>query len=251
MQTNGENGSNPESTILGDCFGFVNNYFNNTEADLANINVDDNESTSNYSKHASVLPEYSNSFHQVTFVAPNYDDEPPLLDELEIYPHKIISRSLQMLNPLHHSALTCEQFMADLDLMGPVLFFLLYGFNLFLAGKPLAFGYVYGFSMISVFGMYLLLKLICRHPYENFISIFAVANALGYGISPILLLSMLGVFVNLNTMFGYLLAAVSIALSSLGASRMLCLMTLQLELMILIAYPTVLIYSAFALLTIF
>lgn len=154
-------------------------------------------------------------------------------------------------NSPFHTVSTDEKFLADVDVTGPILFSLMYGCSLFLARKSVGFGYVYGFSMISVLGMYLLLKIMCCNPHGDFITLTGIASALGYGISPVLCLSILSIFINFNTIIGYLLAAVSIGFATLGASRMMCWMTLQKDLYILIAYPTALIYTAFSLLTLF
>ncbi|KAJ8940943.1 hypothetical protein NQ318_010144 [Aromia moschata] len=66
-------------------------------------------------------------------------DEPPLLEELEIYPDRILEKVLAALNPLrgHSLADDAEYLTKESDLAGPISFCLLLAVALFLAGKTL------------------------------------------------------------------------------------------------------------------
>ncbi|XP_063707312.1 protein YIPF5 homolog [Culicoides brevitarsis] len=179
-------------------------------------------------------------------------DEAPLLDELEIYPTRILEKSLAVLNPFHAKGLADdpEYLFKETDLAGPIAFCLCLAACLFLSGNKAQFGYIYGLSIISVIVMYFLISLMC-YTQENHVTLSAVASILGYSILPIVWLSILGVFVSLNSSFGIVLAIVAIVLSTTASSRIFCLMTGDANQRFLIAYPCGLVYVIFALLVLF
>lgn len=183
---------------------------------------------------------------------PNDFDEPPLLDELEIYPQRIIDKSLAVLNPFHKQGLvdSPEYFFKETDLAGPLAFCLTLAACLFVSGNKAQFGYIYGLSIISVVVMYVLITLMCNTT-ENYVTISAVASILGYSILPIVWLSIIGVFFALNSSFGIALAACAIFLATMSCSRIFCIMTGDPHQRYLIAYPCALVYIIFTLLVLF
>ncbi|KAK3930919.1 CCR4-NOT transcription complex subunit 6 [Frankliniella fusca] len=120
-----------------------------------------------------------------------FDDEPPLLEELGIDPDRIIAKTLAVLNPFHGQAVTDDAnfLLQDADLAGPVLFCLLLGACLLLSGGKVPFGYIYGLAMISCIVMYGLLNLMTTNVS---ISLSSVASVLGYCLLPVVGLSGLG-----------------------------------------------------------
>lgn len=183
---------------------------------------------------------------------PNEFDEPPLLDELEIYPQRIMEKSLAVLNPFHAQGLVDnpEYFFKETDLAGPILFCLTLAACLFVSGSKSQFGYIYGLCVISVIVMYILIALMCNST-ENYVTITAVASILGYSILPIVWLSIVGVFFALNSTFGIVLAACAIFLATMSCSRIFCIMTGDPHQRYLIAYPCALVYIIFTLLVLF
>lgn len=183
---------------------------------------------------------------------PNEFDEPPLLDELEIYPQRIIEKSLAVLNPFHKQGLvdSPEYFFKETDLAGPIAFCLTLAACLFLSGSKAQFGYIYGLCIISVVVMYVLITLMCNTT-ENYVTISAVASILGYSILPIVWLSIIGVFFALNSSFGIALAACAIFLATMSCSRVFCIMTGDPHQRYLVAYPCALVYIIFTLLVLF
>ena len=185
-----------------------------------------------------------------------FEDEPPLLEELEIYPTRIIEKSLAVLNPFHTKGLAddAEYLFRDTDLAGPIAFYLALAFCLFLSdtGRDM-FGYVYGLSLITVVFMYVLMKLMCTtvNESQNYITLSSVASILGYSILPIVWLSIPGIFFSLNNKIGIILASSAVLLSTTAASRIFCLMTGDQNQRFLIAYPCALVYIIFALLVLF
>lgn len=179
-----------------------------------------------------------------------------MLEELEIYPTRIIQKSLAVLNPFHVKGLAddAEYLFRETDLAGPVAFYLALAFCLFLSdtGRDM-FGYVYGLSVITVIFMYILMKLMSTtlNESQNYITLSSVASILGYSILPVVWLSVPGIFFSLNNKFGIMLAGAAVLLSTTAASRIFCLMTGDQNQRYLIAYPCGLIYIIFALLVLF
>ncbi|CAO1379189.1 unnamed protein product [Diamesa hyperborea] len=186
---------------------------------------------------------------------PSEFDEPPLLDELEIYPTRIFEKSLAVLNPFHNKGIVndAEYLFKENDLAGPIAFCLALAICLFLSGNKAQFGYIYGLSLITVVVMWILIKLMATPSTnnENFVTITSVASILGYSILPIVWLSVLGIFLTLNTKLGIVLAGISVFLSTAAASRIFCLMTGDQHQRYLIAYPCSLVYVIFVLLVLF
>lgn len=209
--------------------------------------LDSNENWFNFTVRNSLSPRDST----LQLKLAEYANEPPLLEELEIYPDLIQEKAVTIFNPFASSELAFEHFLADIDLYGPLFFCFSFGACLFLAGKVFIFSHVYGLSMISVFGMYGLLKLMCFGHQDQLITVKGVASALGYGLLHLVWFSFIGIFMHLNTFNGFCFATFAIVLATFGASRILCIMSNQLNNSALIAYPTAMIYTLFAFLVTF
>jgi hypothetical protein len=185
---------------------------------------------------------------------PTEFDEPPLLEELEIFPERILQKSLAVLNPFHSKGLAddADYLFKENDLAGPIAFCLALAVCLFLSGSKIQFGYIYGLSMISVIMMYILMQLmVTSTSTENYITVSSVASILGYSILPIVWLSILGIFIALNTKLGMILAGLAVFLATAAASRIFCLMTGDQNQRFLLAYPCCLVYLIFVLLVLF
>ncbi|KAJ8973247.1 hypothetical protein NQ317_019522 [Molorchus minor] len=178
-------------------------------------------------------------------------DEPPLLEELEIYPDRILEKVLAVLNPLrgHSLADDAEYLTKESDLVGPICFCLLLALALFLAAKNAHFGYIYGISMISSILMYCLLSLMSSA--TNTFTLSTVGSILGYCLIPIVGLSFIGVFFRLSGPIGLVLAIITVMWSSISASRLFVAVSGDKEQQPLIAYPCILVYGVFTLLVVF
>lgn len=200
---------------------------------------------------------YSVGFHMNVNVNVDEENEPPLLEELEIYPEQIVEKALIMINPFGSDEFSMGRFLMDVDLSGPLFFCFVFGSFLFLAGKVLIFGHMYGMMMFSVGGLYGLLLMMSSAYQTNYITIKGVASALGYGMQHLIWLSFIGIFMRLDTFTGAILAMTAIALATCGTSRVLNLMLSQSQnktinwYNALIAYPTAMIYTLFVFLVIF
>jgi len=177
------------------------------------------------------------------FQTTSFEDEPPLLEELGINFDHIRTKSLSVLNPLKKMD---SHIMDDTDLAGPLFFALMLGVFLLLSGK-VHFGYIYGMGALGCIATYLVLNLMS----EQGIDIYRVISVLGYCLLPMVLLGFLSLIVPLNGVTGFVLAAVSIAWCTHSAALMFVKVLSLVEQRMLIAYPIGLLYTCFALLTVF
>jgi len=181
----------------------------------------------------------------------DYDNEPPLLEELGVnFPH-IYSKSKAVLFPYgkHAKSLDSGLIENDADLAGPLAFALGLGGELLLSGK-LHFGYVYGFGVSGCLAMTLLLNLL--NP-NGAVSAWTVVSILGYALLPVNLLAGVNALVRVNNLgpWGMVASVITIAWSTMASARLFergCNMRAQ---RFLVAYPTALLYSAFVMITIF
>ncbi|GLV45159.1 Yip1 domain-containing 1 [Carabus blaptoides fortunei] len=178
-------------------------------------------------------------------------DEPPLLEELEIYPDRILEKTLAVLNPFHRKGLAddAEFLTQDTDLAGPLSFCLMLAVCLFISGSSTPFGYIYGISMISCIMMYVLLALMTIN--SGVFTLTSVASILGYCLLPTVALSLMRLFISLHGNIGLILTLLVVLWSSLSASRLFVTISGDDQQRPLIAYPCALVYGVFALLVIF
>lgn len=178
-------------------------------------------------------------------------DEPPLLEELEIFPDRILEKVLAVLNPLRGHGLTddAEYLTKESDLVGPICFCLVLAICLFVAGKNASFGYIYGISMISSILMYFLVSLMSSTGGTYTLS--TVGSILGYCLIPIVGLSLVGVFFKLSGPLGLIVAIFAVLWSSISASRLFVAVSGDKQQQPLIAYPCMLVYGIFTLLVLF
>lgn len=109
--------------------------------------------------------------------------EPPLLEELEINLSHIRTKTFAVLNPVRPID---KHIMDDTDLMGPLLFCLLFGISLLLNGK-VQFGFIYGVALLGWFSIWGILNLMS----EQGIDTLRTASVLGYCLLPMVFLSCL------------------------------------------------------------
>ena len=178
----------------------------------------------------------------------DFEEEPPLLEELGISPTRIFEKSLAVLNPLRTGRTFDVNLLYETDFAGPAALCILLGSCLLLAGGKVPFGYVYGLVMMSCLAMYVLLTLMTT---EGSVTLGSVASVLGYCLLPIVILSVLGVFFPLYSPFGFVCAVLAVMWSSLAASKLFVMMLGDIQQRPLIAYPCTLLYGTFALIIVF
>ncbi|KAK5649674.1 hypothetical protein RI129_000703 [Pyrocoelia pectoralis] len=190
------------------------------------------------------------AYSDVNYTDTNEFDEPPLLEELEIFPDRIIEKMIAVLNPFRgHSLADDSDFLTKgTDLAGPLCFCIILAITLFVSGSKVYFGYIYGLSVMSCIMMYFLLSLMTTN---NVFTLTCVTSILGYSLLPIVALSLLGVFVSLHGPTGIAMAVISVLWASLSASRLFIAISGDRDQRPLIAYPCALVCGVFALLVVF
>jgi uncharacterized MnhB-related membrane protein len=141
-----------------------------------------------------------------------------------------------------------EHILDDADLAGPLLFCLLLGSCLLLAGK-VHFGYIYGFGIFGCLFMYAVVNLLSSRSLD----VWLTCSALGYCLLPVVCLAAVNIVVSLRGLLGLVLAAGTIGWSTHTATRLLdARLNLRGEGQFwLVAYPAALLYGCFVLITIF
>jgi hypothetical protein len=86
----------------------------------------------------------------------DFDNEPPLLEELGIRFDHIWTKTQAVVNPTQRLR---DDILEDADLAGPLFFCLILGSCLLLAGK-VHFGYIYGFSVFGCLGLHMIVNLL-------------------------------------------------------------------------------------------
>lgn len=168
------------------------------------------------------------------------EDEPPLLEELGIDVNKIITRLLHSLDPTGK----CGVVLGDYDVIGPIALYLTYTSLLLLAGGKLMFSYIYGLAVLTSVCMYGLLWAMTDSPEVTLTSTFSV---LGYSFTPVVLVSLLAVFVNLKNIFGGIIVLAAVLWSSSNAARVFVAMFGNSDQKYLMAYPCAIICGLYTL----
>ncbi|XP_015926093.1 protein YIPF5 [Parasteatoda tepidariorum] len=172
----------------------------------------------------------------------NFEDEPPLLEELGINFDHIYQKTVAVLNPFKEPN---AQILQETDLTGPLVFCLCFGAFLLLSGK-VHFGYIYGIGVLGCMAMYSLLNLMS----ESGVSLGCTISVLGYCLLPMVVLSGISVL-SLKGPLCTLLTVIAVSWCSLSASKLFVSALAMDHQQPLVAYPCALLYGVFALLTIF
>ncbi|KAI9673491.1 MAG: hypothetical protein M1817_002954 [Caeruleum heppii] len=199
------------------------------------------------------------------FGTEGYDGEPALLEELGVNFGHIKMKTLAVLNPL---ARVDQHIMDDSDLAGPILFFLLFGTFLLFSGK-VHFGYIYGLALLGSTSLHLILSLMSpplsardhhpdHHPsptqqshLSSTLTFPRSASVLGYCLLPLVLTSLVGVALPMDTAVGYVLTTAAIVWCTYSSSGMFCAVGRMSGMRGLVAYPLGLFYVGFGIMGIF
>ncbi|KAL6231781.1 hypothetical protein BDW75DRAFT_219348 [Aspergillus navahoensis] len=209
------------------------------------------------------------------FGTEGYDGEPPLLEELGVNFEHIRTKTLTVLNPF---ARIDQHLMDDSDLYGALLYIVLYGTFLLLSGKVF-YGYIYGVAVFGTVALHLILSLMspidpssptqppnAADPSANYdprakpgssghfsatLTFPRSASVLGYCFLPLVLTSLLGILVPMDTMFGYLLTTAAVGWCTYSSSGMFCAVARMSGMRGLVAYPLALFYVVFGIMGLF
>lgn len=179
------------------------------------------------------------------FLTTGYPGEQPLLEELGINFAHIKTKTLAVLNPFNKSI--TSEIMSDSDLAGPILFVMLFGLLLLLAGK-VQFGYIYGVGVFGSISLHYLFRLMSNDVQLDFLR---SASVLGYCLLPLVILSIPGVFLPMDNLTGYISSAIAITWCTYSASGLFVVLLRLHNVRPLIAYPLGIFYTIFALMAIF
>ncbi|WOH13755.1 hypothetical protein DCAR_0933266 [Daucus carota subsp. sativus] len=175
----------------------------------------------------------------------NFDDEPPLLEELGINTKQIYHKTISILNPfkiqpdLHEHA----------DLSGPFIFLLAFGLFQLLAGK-LHFGIILGWVTVSALFLYIVFNMLAGR--NGNLDLYRCLSLIGYCMLPIVILSALSLFVPQGGAVIFGATGVFVVWSTRVCTRLLVeLASCGDEHRGLIAYACFLIYVLFSLLVVF
>jgi hypothetical protein len=191
----------------------------------------------------SILTPDMNATYQPPPGETNFEDEPPLMEELGINFEHIYQKTLSVLNPFKHPD---ADIMKDTDLAGPLVFCLAFGGFLLLSGK-VHFGYIYGIGVVGCLAMYALLNLMSMAG----VSVSCIVSVLGYCLLPMVLLSSLAILISLQGLLGTVLTGLAVLWCSQSASKLFVSALSMDRQQLLVAYPCALVYGIFALLTVF
>jgi uncharacterized membrane protein YiaA len=172
-----------------------------------------------------------------------------------------------------------QHLMDDSDLYGAILYIVLYGTFLLLSGKVF-YGYIYGVAVFGTVALHLILSLMSPaldHPnsaadptaYDphhkpssssasGFVGHFSAtltfprsASVLGYCFLPLVLTSLIGILIPMDTLFGYLLTTAAVGWCTFSSSGMFCAVARMRGMRGLVAYPLALFYVVFGIMGIF
>ncbi|KAF0717783.1 Aste57867_2100 [Aphanomyces stellatus] len=181
-----------------------------------------------------------------TYGGDDFENEPPLMEELGINFEHIWTKTQVVLNPTKEVS---EHILDDVDLAGPLVFAFGFGMLLLLSAK-IHFGYIYGFGLVGCLAMWTIMNLMT--PTKT-IDVFRVCSVLGYSWLPIILLAAINVVVPIKGLksIGFGLAFLCVAWSTQAATRFFDKYLHMQEQRWLIAYPTAMVYTCFVLITVF
>ena len=177
----------------------------------------------------------------------DYDNEPPLLEELGINFDKILKKTKAVLNPNNMNV--PAELLDDGDMAGPLVFCLILGAEMLVTGK-INFGYIYGFSICSAISCYGILDLLVS---ERNVEFWLTCSVLGYCLIPVCVLAGADIILPLRNVFGLSLAALTVAWSTYSATKLFDskLRLTENKQFWLVSYPIALIYAVFCLITLF
>eukprot|EP00953_Heterococcus_sp_UTEX-ZZ885_P027394 14695-Heterococcus_DN1.PRE.3 len=106
-------------------------------------------------------------------------------------------------------------YLDDTDLAGPLVFALIFGFCLLCTGK-VHFGYIYGFGAFGCLSMALVLNLLGDKPIDT----WKTCSVLGYCLLPVVVLSAVGIVLDLRGLYGLVLSSAAVCWSCTAATKL-------------------------------
>lgn len=138
------------------------------------------------------------------------------------------------------------------------------------------FGYIYGLALVGSGSLHIILSLMSppldpndsnqphpsshpSHPdhhssgghFSSTLTIWRSTSVLGYCLLPLVLVSLIGIFLPMDNLWGYLLTSTAIAWCTYSSSAMFCAVGRMSSMRGLVAYPLALFYVGFGIMGIF
>lgn len=171
----------------------------------------------------------------------DFENEPPLLEELGIDVDHIYRR----IQSVVFFRKIGDDLVNDLDMGGPLFIALALGILLMFAGK-VHFGYIYGLGVLGCVGAWLLVNVMSN---KQGIDLYTTMSIVGYGLLPVVFLAFLGIFMNLTGPVGAGMSILTVVWCTMTASRFLECAVNMFHQRWLVAYPVMMIYICFVLIT--
>ncbi|XP_027367222.1 protein YIPF5 homolog [Abrus precatorius] len=176
----------------------------------------------------------------------NFDDEPPLLEELGINTKQIWNKTTSILNPLRVA--NPNNLHDDADLSGPVLLVMSFGLFQLLAGK-IHFGIILGWVTVSALFLYVVFNMLAGR--NGTLDLYRCVSLIGYCMLPMVMLSALSLFLPQGGLAISVVAVVFVVWSTRACTSLLVQVARWDEHPGLVAYVCFLIYTLFSLLVVF
>jgi hypothetical protein len=170
-----------------------------------------------------------------------FQNEPPVLEELGIDLDHIYRR----IQSVVFFRKISDDLVSDLDMGGPLFIALALGILLMFAGK-VHFGYIYGLGLLGCVGAWVLVNVMSN---KKGIDLYTTMSIVGYGLLPVVFLAFLGVFMRLTGFVGVMLSILTVLWCTMTASRFLECAVNMFHQRWLVAYPVMMIYICFVLIT--
>ncbi|KAJ7970566.1 Protein YIPF [Quillaja saponaria] len=175
----------------------------------------------------------------------NFDDEPPLFEELGINTKQIWSKTVSILNPFRA---TIPNLHDEADLAGPFLFLMAFGLFQLLAGK-IHFGIISGWVTVAALFLYAVFNMLAGR--QGTLDLYRCLSLIGYCMLPIAILSALSLFIPQGGLVIFVTAVVFVIWSTRVCTRLLVEVARWDEHCGLVAYACFLVYLLFSLLVVF
>lgn len=172
----------------------------------------------------------------------DYDNEPPLHEELGINIPSVLSKARAVANPFSKID---SSFADEADMTGPVVLGVLLGFA-HMFQKKVQFGVIYSQMIVGCLSVYFIFNLISTHG----IDLYRSTSVLGYSLLPIVILSFLAPIKPLAFLLAPIATACILWSSTTATKIFVAVLSLQ-DQFWLVFYPLALLYTSFVIITIF
>ncbi|KAL6770228.1 hypothetical protein ACKKBG_A34115 [Auxenochlorella protothecoides x Auxenochlorella symbiontica] len=203
--------------------------------------------SSSYAPDSSAYPSYGGVGTSGHGVYGSFEDEAPLLEELGIDIPAIINRTAAIL-----TMRLSKESLESLDLGGPLIFMALLGFAHLLVGK-LHFGYILGWTVVgSGLIWFVLNSMTGSDPEAADLGLYACCCLLGYALLPLVGHALLSLLLPRRSLAAIGLGVAAVFWSAGTAAKLFTKRSPALRGQTsVIMYPATLMYTAFALLTLY